>query len=51
MSLIFSAFARQMAEKRVRTNTSLSHKQWVKIDRIVITFLFIAVIIGAIFFS
>jgi hypothetical protein len=48
MNLLFPAFARQ---ERVKQQTTLTRKQWINVDRIVMITLFAAVIAGAIIFS
>jgi hypothetical protein len=48
---IFPLFARQAMEKNVNLERKLTHKDWIVIDRIVVTLLFTLAILGAILFS
>jgi hypothetical protein len=50
MNLLFPAFARQEREGVTQPKV-LTHKTWVNIDRLVMVFLFLSVIAGAIIFS
>jgi len=51
LNYLFPTFARQRVEKKVSTKTSLSHEDWIKIDRIVMALLFLLAIVGAVVFS